>query len=543
MGATLSSSFVKSEKLEHHEPGLVDSSSADSFDEGQLNQNEEVVPPEQPAIKDDKIETVNRVVISSKPVVVEQTKREEGALSDSHHEEKSTMNETMIPVVDSNRTMGQPLEDKSIAHTKWQEAASALKKNPELVTPDMLKLALKNHSPFHVVQLMLKLNPKAASVPKNGPSALQVGVRSNASIETIEEVIRACPFALFSSNGTYDPLTYAKIWRRKEQELIDLLSKPLSHWVVTDEKVVSGSEQQFERSKPTSKSMRRLPSSLKHEKVELDNIKRIAAAIIRAQKKHTVAARSERDEIHAEIKGMEAREKTAREEQLEKIATQEKQHFGTQLVAIDMKTQAFESKLTFIGEQVIDAVKASTKKTEQVVQDQEARQDELIRRLEEKLTFVRDDIASSNKALAKKVEVSDFRIDDLAIRLDRETMTSEKSRNESFQRIMDLEHRFNAMLASHHLLQGTSPFYPQDPEIWSQQACSDQETVPLFMDEFGSRNVCKEKQMLLCGSVVCGKSIVGIKSKKEKQPKKSKKKKNSRRTIREVKDRIFSNQI
>jgi len=108
-----------------------------------------------------------------------------------------------------------------------------LRTNPSLVTYHILCMALKHNPPSSVVEYMLQLNPKAAGVPKSGPTPLQVAVQNSCSILVVEHLIQACPLALVATNpGSHlDPLSYAKRFRAEEKDLIKVLSTPLSHWI------------------------------------------------------------------------------------------------------------------------------------------------------------------------------------------------------------------------------------------------------------------------------------------------------------------------
>ena len=100
---------------------------------------------------------------------------------------------------------------KEYAEEHWNRAAQVLAARPSLMTQHVLLLVLKNRPPAHVVDFMLSLNPRAADVPKEGPSPLQVAVRYNASVQVIKIVIQACPLALVATHSGYDPLMYAKV--------------------------------------------------------------------------------------------------------------------------------------------------------------------------------------------------------------------------------------------------------------------------------------------------------------------------------------------
>ena len=100
---------------------------------------------------------------------------------------------------------------KQLAEEHWNRAAAVLSARPSLMTPHILMLVLKNRPPAHVVEFMLQLNPRAADIPERGPSALQVAVRYNASVDVIRRIIEACPLALVATHSGQDPLMYAKV--------------------------------------------------------------------------------------------------------------------------------------------------------------------------------------------------------------------------------------------------------------------------------------------------------------------------------------------
>jgi hypothetical protein len=126
-------------------------------------------------------------------------------------------------------------ETKVFAEEQWQKAYNMLQSNPKLTTATILSMALQRRPPVDLVRFMLRLNPQAASIPKQGPSPLQIAVQNNSSVPVVRAVLEACPFALVATNpGSYlDPLSYAKRFRSKEKDLIELLSLPLNHWIST----------------------------------------------------------------------------------------------------------------------------------------------------------------------------------------------------------------------------------------------------------------------------------------------------------------------
>lgn len=124
-------------------------------------------------------------------------------------------------------------QSKGFAEDQWQRAYNMLHSNPTLMTSSVLCMALKRRAPFFLVNFMLKLNPEAASIPKEGPSPLQIAVQSSCNVDVIKALLEECPFALIATNpGSYlDPLSYAKRFRPTEADLIRLLSLPINHWI------------------------------------------------------------------------------------------------------------------------------------------------------------------------------------------------------------------------------------------------------------------------------------------------------------------------
>lgn len=85
---------------------------------------------------------------------------------------------------------------KAFAEQQWCKATEMLQSNPNLMTGGIFSLALKHRPPVHIVQFMLQLNPKAASIPDTGPTPLQIAVKYGCNAAVIRTIIEACPFAL-----------------------------------------------------------------------------------------------------------------------------------------------------------------------------------------------------------------------------------------------------------------------------------------------------------------------------------------------------------
>jgi hypothetical protein len=146
---------------------------------------------------------------------------------DAETEQTTASQEDKQPVAS---LLSQPT---AFAEEQWKRASNMLRTNPTLVTNPILCMALRQRPPLHVIHFMLMLNSKAASIPKKGPTPLQVAIQHACSVDVIKALIQACPFALVATNpGSYlDPLSYVKRFRPNENDLIELLSLPLSHWL------------------------------------------------------------------------------------------------------------------------------------------------------------------------------------------------------------------------------------------------------------------------------------------------------------------------
>lgn len=89
---------------------------------------------------------------------------------------------------------------KVFVEQQWYKATEMLQSNPNLMTGGIFSLALKHRPPVHIVQFMLQLNPKAASIPDIGPTPLQIAVKHGCSAAVVRTVVEACPFALVCSS-------------------------------------------------------------------------------------------------------------------------------------------------------------------------------------------------------------------------------------------------------------------------------------------------------------------------------------------------------
>jgi hypothetical protein len=103
--------------------------------------------------------------------------------------------------------------------------------NPSCITHEIFCTMLRHHPPLSVVQSLLSLNRTLAVCPPNATTpALHVGVQSNCELAVIACLVEAWPEALLRrapcgrNQVRMDPLMYAKLYRRRDFRLIELLS-------------------------------------------------------------------------------------------------------------------------------------------------------------------------------------------------------------------------------------------------------------------------------------------------------------------------------
>jgi len=305
-------------------------------------------------------------------------------------------------------------QSKMFAEEQWQKAYSMLENNPSLMTGGILVLALKRRAPVNLIRFMLKLNPDAASIPKKGPSPLQIALQSQCPIEVVKELVQACPFALVATNpGSHlDPLSYAKRFRPKESDLILLLSHPVSYWI--PEKNQNGEtatvKYSYKRSPPPpppptpskkTGSASSIPPFLRYpcgtdatavaasaltgsyEKVysamdptELNNVKLICLATLKGHKRlsrEMLTVQNQIDEVAtASSAAFESASSFAQEQVqwaditkalqsqsvsvLEKVRVQQQEVARTQLVALEMKEQAMRAHIRKMEHRILETV-------------------------------------------------------------------------------------------------------------------------------------------------------------------------------------------
>ncbi len=94
---------------------------------------------------------------------------------------------------------------------RWREALDMIRENHSLITPRVFRTTLEQDPPVEVIDYMLSITPTLASIPNEGPTALQVAVQQGACLDVVRAVLLACPFALCVTNSQnpMDPLSFA----------------------------------------------------------------------------------------------------------------------------------------------------------------------------------------------------------------------------------------------------------------------------------------------------------------------------------------------
>jgi hypothetical protein len=316
---------------------------------------------------------------------------------------------------------------------EWQRTKAILEAAPSLMTDRVLLLTLHNNPPLEVVEFMLSLNPQAAAIPKSGPTALQVAVRHFASIEVIICLLKACPFALIASNhddsAFKDPLTCARELRSKEEDLIHVLTRPLSYWLNESNK-----ERLLRERTARRKANMPLDSA---EKDELNNIKAIAATILKAQKRQMEAL-----EIHRhEMKNAEF----SKEAILKEFDDQQRKHFKAQLIALDMKEKAMRYKNRNMERRIIRSLEASKRDHS----EKEDQQEKVLKKMEEK-------VKKLSRAVEKLRETTSNHLKQLEMRLEQECKVNDFYRRDTRLQLDQLER--NQFQAKHERSDDSAPF-------------------------------------------------------------------------------------
>jgi hypothetical protein len=311
---------------------------------------------------------------------------------------------------------------QDFAEEHWNRAAAVLSARPSLMTPHILLLVLKNRPPPHVVEFMLSLNPRAADIPPKGPTALQVAVQHNASAAVCRILIKASPLALVATHIGQDPLTYAKIWRREETELLQLLSRPLSYWMSKSPFSLASSptstfieKTQAELtaidSPPESLPKTRHPSAAERnagaKDEELDNIKTIARTIVRAQRRQGQALQGHKNHVETSLQDFSSWNAQERIKQLNELEKRHAQHFRVQLIALDMKEKAMMARVKSMERRMNKTLELS----KQVRAIRERRQDVALQRLEQSVDTIRATTDRFQGDMGKRLEHVELKVE------------------------------------------------------------------------------------------------------------------------------------
>lgn len=219
----------------------------------------------------------------------------------------------------------------SLASDEWLKAKNVLERNPSLMTPTILLLALHSKPPLHIIHFMLELNPHAASIPKTGPTALQIAVKHHAAHNVIHRLLQACPFALLDTTNDFaTPLELALTFRQDDVDLIAMLSQPLVYWM----------EQSSVKKQQSSSSIKRLSGQVR----EIDSIQVIATTMIRAQKRQMEALQQHKWHVDEQLGGVQQRGEEPDAKLIQVMVDAQRKQFKTQLVALDMRERVVKTK-------------------------------------------------------------------------------------------------------------------------------------------------------------------------------------------------------
>ena len=271
-------------------------------------------------------------------------------IEEEEEEDEDSVKLAVITPPSCNFEEATPEARDAEAAEKWVHNCCVFRDNPSLMTSRMLISALKNQPPIHVVQFILSANPKAASIPKNGPTPLQVAVEHNASIDVIQCLLEACPFAVCVTNPDHpqDPLSYAKKHHRHNKELIEILQRPLIYWINQREKDAQPSvtsltvEDDNRRIDPPLSTPRTPNEPSQIDRQEIDNVKKLCAQVLKGHKKLSKRVTTCQEKLDAVY--------FDKAQILKELHEEQKNNFHRQAIALDMKERAMNEKLNKMEE-------------------------------------------------------------------------------------------------------------------------------------------------------------------------------------------------
>ena len=243
-----------------------------------------------------------------------------------------------------------------------------------------------------------------------------------------------------------------QIWRREEPELLHLLSQPLSYWVEQAEgkklgvlttttfelPAIEASPHQTRSSGsfPTNiKSSSRRTSSPVHAAnvEEFNNIKTIAATIVRAQKRQAQAMQVHKTQVERSLQEYEMINTQERIHQLEELEKRHQQHFKSQLIALDMKERRMMARVKRMEERVNKTMELS----KQVRDVKERRQDVSLHRMERSVDSMRGTLDQFQGRMEK-------RLDHVELRLEQECRVNDYFRSDTRLQLDQLDFRASA---------------------------------------------------------------------------------------------------
>ena len=215
----------------------------------------------------------------------------------------------------------------------------------------MLAKVLQKQPPLHVVQFILSVDPKAAGIPREGPTPLQIAIQNNASTIVIQELIEACPFALFvggNDSNVQDLLSYVKQHRREDTKLIEILERPLKHRIdYAHGRKNDIAQFPFPKVFNIEGGRDHATCPLPPQEIpvhvdarEIENMKVLCAQVIKGFKKL-----SKQVSVYEEEKQKHLEQIDDTHEILAKLQQDQKKHFHRQIIAFEMREKALQGKM------------------------------------------------------------------------------------------------------------------------------------------------------------------------------------------------------
>lgn len=208
------------------------------------------------------------------------------------------------------------------------------------------------------------------------------------------------------------------------------MSRPLSYWVEQEKRrllLVGGEalsstkhtrQVTFPRSsnnnnddkslspKSTTSSRSRNSTSSSMNDEEMNNIKKIAATIIRSQKKQVAHLHKYRQQVDQTIQQAHDKNNQERLAQLQKLQELQQRHFKAQLIALDMKEKRIMARVKKMERQVAKRLEWS----QQVRDAKDRRHDISLQRVERNVESVSGSFEAFQARTFKQLEVTELRL-------------------------------------------------------------------------------------------------------------------------------------